>query len=193
MSERKNKHEQILDSAEALFSTRGYNSVRLKDITSAVGVKHSAIYYYAPHGKEQLYVQVMERNLNKHREGMTQVVREAAPDLIEQLWAVAHWLLSHPPLNVGRMELSDFPALSDANSQKLSNMIFDSLRLPLREAMEAAKKRGEISVKDVDLATLSFVTLVESIHATTNPFLMARKRETVVAIIDMLMEGWRPR
>lgn len=193
MKQRSNRHQQILDSAEKLFSTRGYDSVRLSDITAAVGAKHSAIYYYAPEGKEQLYVQVMERSLNKHRHGMAAAVAAAAPDLNQQLWAVADWLLDHPPLNVARMEQSDFPALSEANALKLSNMIFDSLRLPLRQALETAQQRGEIKVADVDLAALSFISLVESIHATTNPFLVTRKRETVTAIINMLMQGWLPR
>jgi AcrR family transcriptional regulator len=193
MSQRNNKHEQILDSAEKLFSTRGYNSVRLSDITDAVGAKHSAIYYYAPHGKEQLYVQVMERSLLKHRKGMAAVVAAAAPDLNRQLWAVADWLLDHAPLNVARMEQSDFAALSEANVRKLSDLIFDSLRLPLRGALEAARQRGEINVIDVDLAALSFIALVESIHAATNPLLVSRKRETIAAIIDMLMQGWLPR
>jgi AcrR family transcriptional regulator len=193
MSQRTNKHEQILDSAEKLFSMRGYDSVRLSDITAAVGAKHSAIYYYAPQGKEQLYVQVMERSLNKHRRGMADAIAAAAPDLTQQLWAVASWLLDHPPLNVARMEQSDFAALSEANELKLSNMIFDSLRLPLSEALNTAQQRGTIHVADVDLAALSFIALVQSIHATTNPFLLSRKRDTIAAMIDMLMQGWLPR
>jgi AcrR family transcriptional regulator len=186
-------HKHIFEVAEQLFATRGYDSVRLRDIATAVGIKHAALYYYVPDGKEQLFVDVMERSFQRHYRGMLDVVAAAAPDLRKQLVAVADWLLAHPPLNVAHLEQSDFSAISEENAQKLSNMIFDSLRLPLREALEAAQARGEITLSDVDLAALSFITLVESIHNTTNSFLAQRKRETVDMMIDMLLNGWLTR
>jgi DNA-binding transcriptional regulator YbjK len=36
----------ILEAAESLFSTRGYSAVKLRDIATAVNVKHGALYYY---------------------------------------------------------------------------------------------------------------------------------------------------
>lgn len=193
MASRTNRHEQILDAAEALFSARGYDSVRLSDIASVVGVKHSAIYYYAPEGKEQLYVQVMERGLHRHQRGMAEAVAAASPDLFDQLWAVVDWLLAHPPLNVARMEQSDFPALSDTNARRLGDLLFESLRQPLGEALAAAKERGEIAVPNADMAALAFIALIQTVHATTHPFLRSRKRETIASMIDMLLQGWLPR
>ena len=190
---RNEKHEEILDVAEALFSARGYNSVKLRDIAEAVGIKHAAIYYYVPDGKEQLFVDVMERSFQKHQQGMLAAVTAAAPELRAQLTAVANWLLAHPPMNIAHMEQSDFSTISEDNAQKLSNMIFDSLRMPLRQALATAQARGEIAVADVDLATLSFIVLVESVHNSTNQFLIERKQITVERIIDMLLHGWLPR
>jgi len=46
-----------------LFSKRGYIRVRLRDIASAMGMKHASLYYYAPAGKQQLFIEVVERNL----------------------------------------------------------------------------------------------------------------------------------
>lgn len=187
------KHEQILDTAEGLFSTRGYNAVRLRDIADAVDIKHAALYYYAPGGKEQLFVDVMTRSFARHHAGMMAAVADAAPDLRAQLVAVAAWLLAHAPLNIAHMEQADFAAISPENAERLTNMIFDALRLPLRSALAAAQGQGDIAIDDVDLAALSFIVLVESVHNATNPFLVARKEETVEAIIDMLMLGWLPR
>lgn len=183
-------HQQILAVADHLFSTRGYKSVRLRDIADAVNIKHAALYYYVPNGKEQLFVDVMERSFERHRLGMTEAISAAGPDLRAQLMAAADWLLAHPPLNIAHMEQSDFSAIKEANAQKLSNMIFDALRLPLREALVAAEGRGEIELADVDLAALSFVTLVQAVHGTTNAYLKERKQETVASIIEMLLQGW---
>ncbi|MDJ0757497.1 MAG: TetR/AcrR family transcriptional regulator [Ardenticatenaceae bacterium] len=182
--------QQIMEIAEHLFSTRGYRDVRLRDIADAVGIKHAALYYYAPNGKEQLYVDVMEHSFERHQEGMTSAVEAAAPDLRRQLLAVVEWLLAHPPLNPGRMEQSDFGAISPENAQKLTLKLYDSLRLPLGKALEAAQTRGEIAVSDVHLAALCFITCIESIHNTTNPFLAARKNETAAEIIEMMLTGW---
>lgn len=190
MSKAAHTYQQILSAAEALFASRGYASVRLRDIASAVGIKHAALYYHVPDGKEQLYVDVMTRSFEQHRTGMQQALQAADQTVQAQLRAVARWLLAHPPLNVARMEMSDFSHISAENAQKLNLLMFDGLRLPLREALHATQKRGELGSVDVDLAALSFITLVQSIHNTTNSTLAARKQETVDEIIDMLLNGW---
>ena len=104
--------QRILDAAEAQFSERGYVPVRLRDIAAAIGAKHTVLYYYLPGGKEQLYVDVMTRSLQRHRLGMEAAIAQAGPDLRRQMQAVAAWLLSQPPLNLARMEASDFPAIA---------------------------------------------------------------------------------
>lgn len=38
--------ERILDEAIALFSRRGFNAVSIRDITGAVGIKESTLYYH---------------------------------------------------------------------------------------------------------------------------------------------------
>jgi hypothetical protein len=106
---------------------------------------------------------------------------------------VADWLLAHAAVNVGQIERSDFAAIAPENAQALSTMIYDSLRQPLREALAAAQTRGEIGPIDVDLAAVSFITLVESVHGTINPYLIPRKREAIDSIITLLLYGWLPR
>lgn len=194
MSQSDNDTRQlILNAADALFSERGYVSVRLKDIADVIGVKHAALYYYFPGGKEELYTAVMQHSFQRHRVGMTDALATADADLRSQLWAVADWLLAHAPVNVGQIERSDFAAIAPENAQTLSTMIYDSLRQPLREALIGAQARGEIGPIDVDLAAVAFITLVESVHGTINPYLMERKRETIDRIIDLLLNGFLPR
>lgn len=183
----------MLDAAEALFSARGYSSVRLRDIAAAVGIKHAALYYYVPGGKEQLFVEVMERNLHRHRAGLAAAIAAAGPELRAQMRAVSGWLLSQPPLNLARMDASDFPAISPEHAERISALIFDSLRLPLAEALERAQAAGIVALPDPGLAAITFVVLVESIHADTGPYMVGRKEQIIDQLIDMLLNGWLTR
>lgn len=187
--------QRILDVAETLFSERGYVPVRLRDIAAAIGVKHTVLYYYLPGGKEQLYVDVMTRSLQRHRLGMEAVIAQAGPDLRRQLQAVAGWLLSQPPLNLARMEASDFPALRPEHAQALSSLIFDCLRLPLQGALERAHEEQIVNLPNPGLAAITFTSVVQSIHKVAggeaeNP---APATAIVEQVIDMLLYGWLKR
>lgn len=188
-------HSRILDVAEALFSARGYTSVRLRDIASEIGIKHAALYYYAPGGKEQLYMDVMTRNLQRHRLGMEAAIATAGPILRDQMRAVAHWLLSQPPINLARMEASDFPAIGSDNAQKLSLLIFDSLRVPLQDALERAQAEGTVDVQNAGLAAITFTSLVQTVRkqAEAEPVGASETSAIVDELIDMLLCGWLKR
>lgn len=182
--------QRILDIAEDLFSKRGYASVRLRDISDQIGIKHSALYYYMPDGKEQLYVEVMRRNLHRHSTGMEQAIQEAEFDLRSQLVAAGRWLLSQPPMNISRMELSDFPAIKPENARMLSGMVYDSMRMPIRNALETAAHNGVVSFPDLDLAAISFIGLMESIHTAETPQVRENREQIMESLVDMLLNGW---
>lgn len=184
---------RILDAAENLFAQRGYAAVRLRDISAEVGIKHSALYYYMPDGKEQLYVEVMRRSLNRHREGMESAIHAGGNQLREQLIAVGEWLLAQPPMNVARMEMSDFTAISPTNAVMLSSMIFDLLRLPVRDALSQAAQADLIQFDDLDLAAISFIILVQSIQTTSVRVVELYRREILRTLVDMLLQGWLKR
>jgi AcrR family transcriptional regulator len=188
-------HQRILDVAEALFSERGYTSVRLRDIASEIGIKHAALYYYAPGGKEQLFVDVMTRNLQRHRLGMEAAIATAGLNLRDQMRAVAQWLLAQPPLNLARMEASDFPAISSDNAQKLSLLIFDSLRLPLQDALERAHAEGTVAVQNAGLAAITFTSLVQTVRKQAESERVGSSETAVIVdeLIDMLLYGWLKR
>lgn len=186
-------HQHVLDVAESLFFQRGYNSVRLRDITDEIGIKHSALYYYAPGGKEDLFIQVMERSLQRHRDGMEQVIVEAGEDVLNQVRAVARWLISQPPMNISRLGESDFRAISQENALRLSALIFDALRLPLTNALEKASQAGVVDIRNTGLAAITFVSLVEMIHADNAAYMQNLKETIIEQLIDMLMRGWLKR
>ena len=185
--------QRILGVADELFSARGYAATRLRDIASRVGMKHASLYYYVPGGKEQLFVEVMERNFKRHREGMEQAIRKAGPELRAQMRAVSVWLLAQPPLDLMRMQYADMPVLSAEKAQYLSWLAYDSLRMPLRDALVVARTQTLVNLPDLDLAVMSFIALIESIHGNPMRYTPAGLTAIAEGIIDMLLTGWLAR
>lgn len=187
-------HQHIMDVAEALFSARGYASVRLRDIATEVGIKHAALYYYVPGGKEALFVDVMTQNLERHRAGMEAAIATAGSELPDQMRAVAHWLLSQPPLNLARLQASDLPAISADNAHTLSMLMYDALRLPLQGALERAHATGIVDIPNTALAAITFTSLIQTVREETFVEPDGSRAETIVDdVIHMLLYGWLQR
>ena len=73
---------------------RGYKRVTLGDIASALDVKIASLYYHAPGGKQDLYSQVVERDLRKHQEGLARAIRDSGESLEMKLRAITDWMFS---------------------------------------------------------------------------------------------------
>lgn len=181
---------QLLDVAEALFSARGYTAVRLRDIASAMGMRHASLYYYAPGGKEQLYLEVMERTMRRHQAGIEHAIRSAGSDVRAQIYAVVDWLAAQPPLDLVRMSQADMPELAPESAERLMQLAYDSLRLPIGAAISRAASAGQITVSDPDLASVALVSLVQSIHAIPKAYAPDNLARIGRQLADMLLDGW---
>lgn len=185
--------QRILDVADDLFSKRGYAAVTLRDIAGEVGMRHASLYYYAPGGKEQLFVEVMERSLHRHRQGMTDALSEAGDDLRDQLRALVRWTVSQPPLDISRMQHADMLAVKPEQAHKLMDLAFDAIRLPIVAVLEPARRAGVIDLPDLDLAALALVSLLQSVHQIPPPFTQTDREEVGFRLVDMLLNGWLKR
>lgn len=181
---------RILDAADGLFSRRGYAAVTLRDIASEVGMRHASLYYYAPGGKEQLFVEVMERNLRQHRAGIGEAIAGAGDDLGAQLIAVAHWLLQQPPLDFARMAHADLHALPPEPADRLARLAY-AVHDPIIAAFTAARERGETRFADADLAALSFVSVIQGLHAVPASYTGGSLSPVVQRVVGMMLDGWR--
>src|ERR1700737_5614654 len=56
--------EQLLDHAQALLMTRGYNGFSYRDLSALVGVKTSSIHYYFP-SKDDLVLEAVNAYSNE--------------------------------------------------------------------------------------------------------------------------------
>jgi AcrR family transcriptional regulator len=152
--------ERVLQTAERLFMERGYAVVTLNDIAAALHMKKASLYYHVPGGKEDLYVEVMERNLYRHELGLSQAMGSAGPTLREQLTAAAEWLLSQPPVNLARLTRLDLPALESATAERLRLRAYQALLAPLAHIFATA----HITRPDPQLLAGMFVFMMEAIH-----------------------------
>ena len=190
--------EQILRVAEELFSKRGFAAVKLRDIALAVGMRHASLYYYAPGGKEGLFVEVMQRSFHRHREGMAQAIATAGDDLSAQMNALATWIISQPPMDLARMAHADLPAIDPQIAAELGELAIDSMTIPIIDALKAAEARGAIRpLMDHGLAAMAFNVLLQSVHQVPAEAIEQNIPGGRVAmgqtLVDMLLYGWIPR
>ncbi|MCX6047682.1 MAG: TetR/AcrR family transcriptional regulator [Chloroflexi bacterium] len=192
--------ERVLAVAEKLFAQKGYAAVTLRDIATEVGIRHTSLYHHAPGGKEELFIEVTERNLNHHRTGLEQVIKEAKPNIQTQLYAVADWLLSHSPMDLVRMLHSDLPAIAPAQAERLAFLALESLILPVERMLQKASERGEIEHHDLGLVAGGLVGMIESLHAVPDTAfeegrhgIELRRQTMAYELINVMFNGLRKR
>ncbi len=179
--------DRVLYTAEKLFSERGYAAVTLRDIANTLNIKQASLYYHAPGGKEELFVQVTERGLERHRQGLETAIAQAGGSLREQLRAAARWLLSQPSINYGRMLQSDMPAISEKEAEKLRVHAFMALIAPLQKVFQEAMPPESVAAsKTVHLAG-AFLAIVEGLQNLPEHFLSDEPKE---AMADFLIDTW---
>lgn len=180
--------EKVIAVADRLFSERGYKAVMLTEIAAEVGMRHPSLYHHFPKGKEQLYVEVMERNLTQHQRGVEQAVNRAQPDIRSQLLAAAEWFLSQPPMDLMRLIHSDMPAIDAAAGQRLVNLSYAALMLPIKTILEQAVRRGEMADSRLDVLAGSIVGMIEQLYAVPRSS-HSDRLEMARFLIDSLLNG----
>lgn len=179
--------ERVLNVAERLFSERGYKAVTLRDIAVELGIRQASLYHHVPGGKEALFVEVSARGLQRHRHELERAIGQAGPQLRDQLLAAGEWLLSQPPVNVGRMAHSDMPAIDAAHAQRLTQQVYEAVILPLDQLFRAAG----IAQPDPTLLAGSYLAIVEAIREAQRYTDMPRAA-MLRDMVDVLLHGVQP-
>jgi AcrR family transcriptional regulator len=184
--------ERVLTAAESLFMEHGYAAVTLRDIANALGIRQASLYYHAPGGKEELFVTVVERALERHQAGLEAAIAEAGPELSDQLNAAAAWLLSQPAMNFARMVQSDIAAVDGPARQRLTERARTALLMPLQNAfLPVVGRRGEGFTETAMLGG-AFLSMVEMVHVLPEAFGGPGKPAMVAYLIDALLHGISP-
>jgi AcrR family transcriptional regulator len=184
--------ERVLNVAEQLFSERGYKSVTLRDIATALQIKHASLYHHVS-SKEALFIEVMERSFRRHQAGLETAIHSAGADIEGQLQAAARWLLAQPLLDLGRMMNSDMTAIDEAHAHRLSFTAYESVLMPIAHVFRRAAEAGSIRPIDPPMLGGAILAFVESVHTQRLPLSVYDGDRGVVvdALIDVMLNGLR--
>jgi TetR/AcrR family transcriptional regulator, cholesterol catabolism regulator len=180
---------RLLDAAENLFASRGFDSVRMRDIAEALGLTHAALYYHFPGGKEELFAEVMERNIRRHGEGLAAALEAGGPRLRGRLRGAASWLLSQPPMDLIRMAESDLKKLPPEKAGRIMGLVYELVLFRLQGVFEAARASGEVGPCDPGLLAGGVVGLVESLHSVPVSVVGRDRYDMACDLIDVLLKG----
>lgn len=186
--------QRVLDVAEKLFAERGYRAVTLKEIAAEVGIRHASLYHHVPGGKEELFIEVTERNLARHRAGIEEAVSSVPQEIRAQLKAIAGWLISQPPMDLIRMVNSDMPAISAQEAWRLSELAAETMIQPIHALLKQAQARGEINHDDLGVVAGGLLGMIESMHAVPQDVLsykgeLLNRVDMAHTLIDTVLDG----
>lgn len=185
--------ERVLDVAEALFAERGLARVTMREIADAAGMRQASLYHHAPGGKAQLYREVFERMIARHRAGLERALAGAGPHLRPRLRAVADWYVGQAPMYFLRMMTSDMPALGDAEAAALTGPAYASLMQPITDAFRAAMAAGEARELDPDLLAGSLLAILDAVaFAEGRGYGEHDRRAMAHTMIGVLTDGLAP-
>lgn len=155
----------LLDKAEQLFFERGYKSVTLDDIAAAIGVKKAALYYHVPGGKEDLFMEVIERCMERHKSSLSRIVETnlEAAGMEQTLLLAGEWLVSQPAVHIARLIASDLPSISEEHAKRVRMLVEQCLSRPLEKILEVAKMEDRL-LGDVDVILGMFFALMEPVR-----------------------------
>ncbi|MCG6135625.1 MAG: TetR/AcrR family transcriptional regulator [Nostoc sp. LLA-1] len=172
-----------------MFASRGYTAVTLKHIAEHLGIKQASLYYHFPQGKEELYVEVMLWHLEQRRVRLEQLLTEAPPTLKARLQHIGTWLIQQPPLNGGRMILTDLPELSPESSAQLELAIYRCYFAPLEELFAQSREQLSPSLQsDPGFIGGTFLVAIEALY-TFKRYGSKTDEALVADMVALLLEG----
>ena len=180
--------ERVLTVADQLFRERGYQMVTLRDIAQQLGMRHASLYYHFPQGKEELYIEVTARRMQRYQAGLEAAIESAGSDDWQvRLRAAARWLLAQRGMHLGRMLQSDMPAISEEAAERLRVVILGSLLQPLETIFRAVANPAKQG-RSVTLAGM-FLSLIEGIDNLPPQYVEGSKEELADVVLDVLIHG----
>lgn len=185
--------ERVLTVAERLFNQRGYTAVSMQDLAEVLGVRKASLYHYAPEGKEQLFLEVTQRQLVSHGAALRQNIDSAGINLESQLRGIATWAIAHAPLGLLAMQHMDLPALAAPHRVQVERTLDEQIWQPIRNLFVAAEQRKEVRPGDVDLRTGAFLAMLDGLTFSGAAGRLSTSMEDATdELIQMFLQGIDP-
>ena len=151
-------HAQIMDTAERLFATKGFDGTSMNDIVKESGVSKGAIYGHFE-SKEQLFLSLWERQTMV---GIGQLRHMFSPDetVVEKLTKVADMTMASScdcPQEVVRMQI-EFMVASSRMESIGPGMLkrYETVHAFIKEIFDEGVRKGEFKA-DTDTESLTSI------------------------------------
>lgn len=149
-----------MDVAEAHLARQGFMGVSLEAIAGEVGISKPALYYHFSGGKEQLFVEIAHRSLDRILAGLEGSMGRAGSGA-EKLSEAARWLMEEGARGHPVNEMRDVARFSsEEHHGALAEGFCRSLYGPIHGAIASAVASGEFRDGDPDFMTWAFLGLV---------------------------------
>ncbi len=186
--------DRILQSALALFSSRGYDATSVREICEAAGITKPTLYHFYG-SKEGVYRALVDGVLEDFRAHLTQQLAEDGP-VVARLQRVAR---SYFEAARGRRELMRFIFAIIHNppaSAPATDLIryYDEIVTLIAKVVDEGVAAGTLAPGPTDVRMLLFMgALAEALCG----WLLAGRPEELTpeladTIVDTLVRGWKP-
>lgn len=162
---------QILDVAEALVQTRGFNAFSYADVASELGCTKAALHYHFA-SKSELGEALLTRYADRFLEALT-IIEGASPDGPTRLGAYANLYLE--VLRQRRMCLCGILAAEYAtlpqSMQRVVRRFFDANETWLTRMLQQGKQQGSLDFEGAPLETARVIVgSLEGAMLVARPF-----------------------
>jgi len=151
----KERREQLVSVARALFAEKGFEATSIEEIAARAGVSKPVVYEHFG-GKEGIYAVVVDRETRKLLDGITSALTGTNPrELVEQA-ALALLTYIEEETDGFRVLVRDSPVLSAGNFSSLLNDIASQVEFIL----EGQFKRRKLNPKHAGMYAQMLVGMV---------------------------------
>jgi AcrR family transcriptional regulator len=161
---RDERHDNILNAASGIFSTRGLAETRVEDLAAAAGISQGLLYRYFK-DKEGVFIALLDRSV-EHIVQRTQAAAVLPGTPLSRLTALTDQFL------IGMKEEPQYFSLF-SQAMALSGRVHETLNKLLtmfnllHELVEAGQKEGEIVKGDSDQLVLLYLSCIFGLAAGT--------------------------
>jgi AcrR family transcriptional regulator len=159
-SETRDLRESILATAKILFSQQGYHGLAMREISEALGVAKSALYYHFK-DKEQLFLAILETYLDE-MEGALDRIQAETPSADQRIRLLVEYILKQPSDQraIIRLASQEMAQLSVAARQSFQLVYRRKFIDKIKAILQAGMGSGEFKPLDPEIATWSLLGMM---------------------------------
>lgn len=182
------RREELIETAERLFSSQGYQETAVSDIVQALQVAQGTFYYYFK-SKEDVLRAVIEHDLQTMRDAMA-AIRQGPPDARGKLEGILNVILSFNDKRESLFKyihLAQNALLHDLFMRRLAELFTPVIREVLLEGIFQGRFRIRHATETAEIILLVVAHLNDSVHFTTEAADHAHRQEAAEYFLAKLL------